>query len=490
MLAGRTPFEGDSPVALLVQHTHAPPPDLSSIARASYVPRPIADVVMQNLSKRAADRAQNARVLGRDLVAAARDAGLDPDEIIATSTLAFQRGKGAVRLPSKERTRQHELSAELAARIGGIAAQARREEAAALDEEDSEPPPRSRRVDVSPLPAAPGRRDAEAFRGDRTGEGRGAPSSRGRNAGRSSDPGRPTRAGRRHTPVPPAPRRSAPARASRGDLDFDDAREDARRRGTEARRSPLPDAATVDARREPGVPATSSTMQGTETTLAGAGGDGVDRGRRSRLARGAAFAVLAALSVVLVVLGGRRLGGFGASASEDSVEAQVEAARDCIRRRAWDTPARVNVKEITDAALARWPGDPRVLDVRREAGERMLSDALGRKYTGATGDAVHLARLALELHPQLTAAQQFVAELEPTASPSVAPADASADPGAGTARPSQGKRLPPPRASASAEPVAGPPSSAPSASAAPVLPPQPPPLPAGHAPPSSSGPWL
>src|SRR6185503_14010720 len=46
-LAGRTPFEGDSPVALLVQHTHAPPPDLRSIARASYVPAPIAAVIMQ-----------------------------------------------------------------------------------------------------------------------------------------------------------------------------------------------------------------------------------------------------------------------------------------------------------------------------------------------------------------------------------------------------------------------------------------------------------
>src|SRR5439155_26118116 len=46
MLAGRTPFEGDSPIALLVQHTHAPPVELRSIARASYVPAPLAAVIM------------------------------------------------------------------------------------------------------------------------------------------------------------------------------------------------------------------------------------------------------------------------------------------------------------------------------------------------------------------------------------------------------------------------------------------------------------
>src|SRR5277367_3859421 len=34
MLAGRTPFEGESAVALLVQQIHDPPPPLRSIARA------------------------------------------------------------------------------------------------------------------------------------------------------------------------------------------------------------------------------------------------------------------------------------------------------------------------------------------------------------------------------------------------------------------------------------------------------------------------
>src|SRR5512132_50215 len=57
MLAGRTPFEGESPVALLVQHTHTPPAELRTIARASYVPAQIAAVIMQNLAKKPGDRA-------------------------------------------------------------------------------------------------------------------------------------------------------------------------------------------------------------------------------------------------------------------------------------------------------------------------------------------------------------------------------------------------------------------------------------------------
>jgi len=42
MLSGRTPFEGDQAVGLLVQQIHDAPPPLKSIARSAYVPDPIA----------------------------------------------------------------------------------------------------------------------------------------------------------------------------------------------------------------------------------------------------------------------------------------------------------------------------------------------------------------------------------------------------------------------------------------------------------------
>src|SRR5215475_11796193 len=53
MLAGRTPFEGDQAVALLVQQIHDAPLPLKSIPRAALVPEAIASVVMKNLAKRA-----------------------------------------------------------------------------------------------------------------------------------------------------------------------------------------------------------------------------------------------------------------------------------------------------------------------------------------------------------------------------------------------------------------------------------------------------
>jgi serine/threonine-protein kinase len=486
-LAGRTPFEGDSPVSLLVQHTHAPPPELRGIARASYVPPAIAAVVMRNLSKSASERAPNARVMGRELVAAARASGLDPEEIVSQSALLFQRGKGAVKLASKERTKALDLSPELATKIGGVAARPR-------DQHDAEAAPRS------PPPRAAHQlaltRGAGTARGralspaDKSGDapsprsaGRaargasGAPSSRPSSrqngaegiAARLGDNGRPSRP--RRASAPPEPTRSARPPVTAAAVDFDDE---------------SPESAPLQ-----------STMQGTETTLSGEhqAPTTTPPPRRARMVRLVAIAACAVAAALIVVLGGRQLGGFGgASASGDSIEAQLEAARDCMRRRAWDAPARQNVKEITDTALARWPDDARIVDLRREAAERLVSDALGRKYAGDSEEAIHLARLATEFHPQLTTAQHLVAELEGDRSPAVAPAAGSELPVAPEPAPgSKGNTArrpttpgPLPRGSASAHPPG------PKGTGSPVLPPSPPPLPGDHAPaaPSSTGPWL
>ena len=46
-LSGQTPFDGDSPVAILIKHTNQEPPDIRSIPRSSYVPEPLARVHRQ-----------------------------------------------------------------------------------------------------------------------------------------------------------------------------------------------------------------------------------------------------------------------------------------------------------------------------------------------------------------------------------------------------------------------------------------------------------
>jgi serine/threonine-protein kinase len=108
MLAGRTPFEADQAVAMLVQQIHDPPPPLRSIPRAAYVPEPIADVIMANLAKDKAKRAPDARAMGRALLDAAKTAGLSPEDLVPRSILLGARA-GVVQLPSMQRTRQLQL---------------------------------------------------------------------------------------------------------------------------------------------------------------------------------------------------------------------------------------------------------------------------------------------------------------------------------------------------------------------------------------------
>ena len=116
-----------------------------------------------------------------------------------------------------------------------------------------------------------------------------------------------------------------------------------------------------------------------------------------------------------------------------------------------------------------------------------VSDALGKRYDGDLAEALRLAKLALELHPELAVARQFIADIEGQRAPEVAPGtDAGADD-----RPRTLSRRG--RDAVKAPPVAGAASAMPAASAAvPVLPPSPPPLPPEHAPaaPTPSGPWL
>ena len=102
MLSGRTPFEGDQAVSLLVHQIHDAPPPLKSIARASPVPDAVALVVMKNLSKRPDERAENGRAFGRALLEAAMASGLRAQDILARpSLLPVERiGPGAPTPPS------------------------------------------------------------------------------------------------------------------------------------------------------------------------------------------------------------------------------------------------------------------------------------------------------------------------------------------------------------------------------------------------------
>jgi eukaryotic-like serine/threonine-protein kinase len=115
-LSGETPFDGDSPVAILLKHTSEQAPDLRSRTRASYVPEALARMISANLAKDPAERCRNAREFGRALLEAARSAGLSPDDLVVRSTLVAN-VHGALQLASIERTKSMGLTPELAAKM-------------------------------------------------------------------------------------------------------------------------------------------------------------------------------------------------------------------------------------------------------------------------------------------------------------------------------------------------------------------------------------
>ncbi len=139
-LSGRTPFENESPMALLMMHTYEAPPPITSIARASYLPAPLAAAIMRNLDKQPDRRAPDARALGRELVDAARASGLSPDDLVPRSTLLGQRGSAATSFKSIERTNKLQLSAQVAHIIGAHGASVRGETACSTPAETSGPP--------------------------------------------------------------------------------------------------------------------------------------------------------------------------------------------------------------------------------------------------------------------------------------------------------------------------------------------------------------
>ncbi|MCW5831890.1 MAG: serine/threonine protein kinase [Labilithrix sp.] len=81
LLAGKTPFDAEQPVGLLIKHIHEPPPTLRSWPAAADVPEPIARVIMENLANEPSQRAPNARALGNAIAGAAKEANVSFSDV-------------------------------------------------------------------------------------------------------------------------------------------------------------------------------------------------------------------------------------------------------------------------------------------------------------------------------------------------------------------------------------------------------------------------
>jgi serine/threonine-protein kinase len=76
-LAGRTPFDGENAIQILLKQQSALAPPLETL-RVQPIPSELCRFIEQNLAKAPTARAADARVFARELMLAAREAGLDP----------------------------------------------------------------------------------------------------------------------------------------------------------------------------------------------------------------------------------------------------------------------------------------------------------------------------------------------------------------------------------------------------------------------------
>ncbi len=427
MLSGRTPFEGDQAVALLIQQIHDAPPELRSIPRSAYVPEPIADVIMQNLAKSPQDREGDARLLGRALLEAAKASGLSPEDIVSRPILGT-RSSSPMQIASMQRTRQLRLDSETAEKIG----------AAFHGNEASEPRSRPK---VSEPPRS--RRSLDSSR-DTTVEARRTEPIGNKTTKWTPPPGFDVRLG------------TAPPSSDGVDPTLDEEVEPVK--GVPPAPGSWPDASgrsvAPTKHQEPMAHAYASVSPGSShrTQMLSRPPSGVDSTLSDeealaarRRARSKAM-VLVFFCFLLGVAGATgiayKMGLIGSASRGESLESTVERANNALLAHQFDSPTGDNVRDLTTAGLKRWPNNPRLLRIRELAARDLLDRAQDRKHAGDLATALTRAKLAVELNPTDADGAALVADIErdmaekPGALPPLTP------PGVGTAAGTSARTLP------------------------------------------------
>ncbi len=439
MLAGRTPFEGDQAVGLLVQQIHDAPPHLKSIPRAEYVPDPLADVIMANLAKDPKRREQDARSLGHAIVDAAKQSGLSPDDI---SRPMLRRQPSAMQMAPTERTKQLELSPELAERLSPdvrTAPPARVESSPAPRVNGTHPPTnpptqgerplmaatakweppsefQARLTEVvnardrasgvvptspssRPAPVAPGSRPRLPSSVDETldDSSNEPPYASMRNPGASPEPAFP------RAPVPAAGRPATRPAAESAPRTMPGDEESAPRRtdyAAPASAAPPPPVAARPLASEP-PPRQVAPARKKKVDAA------IEEPAEPRKSRGILFVVLCfALGMGIAGVWAWKMGKLGGGDGDD--ERYVARATDAMFKNRFVAPPGDNVRDITDEGLKKWPNDHRLLDVRMRAANELVSQAMVQRTAGDIVEALRLARSAHELDPNDASAKRLV----------------------------------------------------------------------------------
>jgi serine/threonine-protein kinase len=357
-LAGQTPFDGTNTVAVLVKQCSERPVELGTIA--PHVPEAIARVVHRNLSKTPGERCATARELGAALLAAAREAHIEGFAAAARPTLhgadrpaptdPFPQGARpvrATRVPSETTL----IDPELAGTPAGGEPHTRY----SLLEDAGSAGPRP-----TPVPAPPVARVTQMG---------------------AEGPAWPPAAGSVYqpTPLPPAPAYPSTYGAS------------------------IPPAASPANAVSPG--ALPAATPGTATRASLWSADAPPPTQRPTRARRWGRAAQWSLGLALV-LSLTAAGAYVAAERflprEDSLASYVERANAALALGAWSSGPEGGAPgfvELTDAALARYPGAPELDALRERGARRMAREA--RRLEGSNRDrAAELARHALRLAPE------------------------------------------------------------------------------------------
>lgn len=475
MLAGRTPFEGDQAVGLLIQQIHDTPPQLQSIPRAAYVPDPVAAVIMQNLAKSPHARAPDARALARSILEAARMSGLSSDDFAPPSLRISGQPAGQMKFSPMQQTKQLQLSQEMQDRLSPTAPPAdsspessgpieiQNRSSGSTDEKALLRPGSAPTAKWTPSPAfqaqiAPRQtHDTPKLGVDET---------------LDDDDGAPPNASQIPNPVPsapnsipathpaPPPSMSQPSLSETVSMAPQPTRTEigttppilapsyppANSYPPSAPANPAgygvapPTPTPPPQQQQDTAPRTLHTPTPPHPSYAPAP---EDHAPQRWLRHIAVFILVFFGAVVVTGLVLYKLGYVDApsSLSTSRIDDQVARANDALLHERWDAPPGDNVKDITDAALVRWPHEPRIVDIRARACDELVKRAIGLQMKADLTGALHLARLATDLDPQDDVARKLAKEYEGNlavadAGVSLADLDASLPP-INSARPAQ-----------------------------------------------------
>ena len=447
MISGRTPFEGDQAVGLLVQQIHDKPPPLKSLTRAAYVPELIADVIMAGLAKDPNAREKDARSFGRALVDAARASGLSSDEI--SRPILGGRVK-AVSLPSMERTKQLDLPADVRDRMASvpeangdarltpepdrasgdrisgsgsgvgaagnatvkwtpppnISAQLAAVHHAPRDTpEVLTPSPLEIAAAVSVLPTVSGSTGIEDGRGekylDRTLDDGTSDSMTPAPLAPLARSATPPPVTQYETPVPlaanllTAPRKSTPVMSpSPGKTDY----------VTPAPElsipTPAPSSPMNAGAPRPTYP--SKPPSNVDSTMSDA------ENPRSGVARALmlvliCFVLGAGLSTIIAY----RMGRIGADAGHEDL---VSLAQTALTANRFTDPPGENVRDLTATGMNKWPEDSRFISLRKRAAEELTARAIAAHESSDKQESVRLIRNAVELDPDNASAKKLASD--------------------------------------------------------------------------------